>query len=131
MFGSDTYELRPGIMILSKQLASFHKHRVVEQAAPVGDYMRKGLYDRPGDCPIVGEIHAAADSLGAGVVVRAMGGAFALCPPPVTIESDIDRILDIMQTESGPLRQRQASRADPRNKQQKPQKATQPLTWRL
>lgn len=182
MFGSQTYDIRPDIMILSKQLASSYmpiaavlisekvyapiaeesarrgqfghgltagghpvatavalenlaiieERGLVNQAARVGAYLIKGLHDRLGDSRLVGEIRgvgllagvelvadrttkapngtvgalgaqAVAGLLDAGVIVRAMGDTLALCPPLITTEPDIDRILDAMQRVLGTL----------------------------
>lgn len=173
MFGSQTFDIRPDIMVLSKQLASSYmpiaavmindrvygpiadesarrgsfghgftagghpvatavalenlniieERGLVDQAARVGAYMMAGLRDRVEGHPLVGEIRGVgllagielvADRetkapngmvgrlgrratelmLEAGVIVRALGDTLALCPPLITKESDIDRILD-------------------------------------
>lgn len=173
MFGCQTFDIRPDIMILSKQLASSYmpiaavliservygpiadesarrgvfghgltagghpvacavalenlaiieERGLVEQAARVGAHMQRGLRERLGDHPLVGEIRgvgfvagvelvadrptkaprgkvgmlgaaAAAGMQEAGVILRAMGDTLALCPPLIATETDVDRILD-------------------------------------
>lgn len=172
MFGSQTFEMKPDIMVLSKQLASSYmpiaavminervyapladesarrgvfghgltagghpvaaavalenlniiaERGLVDQAARVGAHMRAGLQAKLADHPLVGEIRgvglvagvelvadratkaprgavgrlgarAAEMMLEAGVILRAMGDTLALCPPLITTEADIDRIL--------------------------------------
>ncbi len=172
MFGSQTFDIKPDIMVLSKQLASSYmpiaavminervyapmadesarrgvfghgltagghpvaaavalenlniiaERGLVDQAARVGAYMMAGLRAGLADHPLVGEIRgaglvagvelvadrvtkaprgavgrlgarAAEMMLDAGVILRAMGDTLALCPPLITTEADIDRIL--------------------------------------
>ena len=174
MFGSQTFEMKPDIMVLSKQLASSYmpiaavminervyapladesarrgvfghgltagghpvaaavalenlniiaERGLVDQAARVGAYMLDGLRVGLADHPLVGEIRgaglvagvelvadrvtkaprgavgrlgarAAEMMLDAGVILRAMGDTLALCPPLITTEADIDRILAV------------------------------------
>jgi 4-aminobutyrate--pyruvate transaminase len=173
MFGSQTFGMRPDIMVLSKQLASSYmpvaavlinervygpladesarrglfghgltagghpvttavalenlriieERGLVEQAARVGAHLQDGLARRLRDHPMVGEVRgigliagvelvtdratrapwqkagrlgarAAELMLDAGVILRAMGDTLAICPPLITTEADIDRILD-------------------------------------
>lgn len=172
MFGSQTFGMKPDIMVLSKQLASSYmpiaavvvnervyapiadesarrgvfghgltagghpvatavalenldiieERGLVDQAARVGAHMVAGLQSQLADHPLVGEIRGvglmagielvadratkkprgAVGRLGtraaemmqdAGVILRAMGDTLALCPPLITTEADIDRIL--------------------------------------
>lgn len=106
-----------------ENLRIIEERGLVEQAARVGAHMMRGLHERLGNHPLVGEIRgigliagvelvaeratkaplgavgrlgarAAALMLEAGVILRAMGDTLALCPPLITTEPDIDRILD-------------------------------------
>ena len=106
-----------------ENLRIIEEQGLVEQAARVGAYMQRGLEERLGNHPLVGEVRgigfvagvelvtdrdskapwgtvgrlggrAAELMLDAGVILRAMGDTLAFCPPLITTESDVDRILD-------------------------------------